>query len=1103
MKKKLELLLLTKSIIKISLIMRLSVLISLVASLQISAMTYSQSTRINLNVTNMDIRDAFREIEKSSGLSFLYYDEALNVRRNITIDANNKLIPDLLEELLKDTKLTYRIIDNKFIVISPVGTLQSQKINGVVTDAATGEPVIGANVIIEGTTLGTVTDVNGKFSLEVPKTDAAVIISFLGYNSERITLNGQTELNIKLVPDVTKLEEVVVVGYGTVRKTDVTGSSSAISVKDFKNQDITRVDQVLQGRAAGVQVENTGGAPGSNVKVRIRGANSVLGNNDPLYVVDGFVGADFNALNPQDIDDIQVLKDASATAIYGSRGANGVILISTKKGKKGKMSLEFTSKLSSSYLPKKLDVLSPAEFAQVVNERNIALGFPAHFSDVEMAGFKSGAHGTDWQDEIYRTAIGQEYQMSISGGNEKTAYYISGNYLNQDGIVKNTNYTKYSVRSNITSDINDKLSVRLNITAAKRVRKNIELGTAAAASAVSQALAWSPTVDLIDPATGIYTKKDGLTSIGPNPMALLTNQKNITNNAVLNAIGGIKYEFVPGLTLDISGAVDYNEDVYSNFIGGLVRDNGQASAQRQLVDYVSLLNTNILAYEKKFGQHSINLTAVFEQSKFSDEGFSGTANDLTTEMYEDYALNLGTAGISSIYHNSALRSLLGRAVYSFKDRYNVTLSMRRDGSSKFQGDNKWSTFPSIGLAWRASEEPFIKKMDLFDNLKIRASWGKTGNQSISAYATLPTFSYGTFTFDRGNNYPIMRYDQTANPNLKWETTTQTNAGFDMGIFNNRVSLTVDYFDKVTSDLLIGVPLPMYNGGGTINQNVGKISNKGIEISLNVIPVTTNDFNWSSGVNFSYVKNKVVALAKADSLWFSNNLTGAFSQSEMALIVGQPMGSFWGVEYLGTWKPSEAAAAAAIGKVPGDSKYADANGDGKADYKVIGNGLPKYSLGWNNTFTYKNLTLNIFLQGVFGYQKWNITYAQGMTYDRTVKEAIFSDIKDRYIPGVNETSDIPAFSATNQNIVQSSRFLEDGSFLRVKNIGLSYNIPKSLLKFASARVFVNGTNLLTFTKYSGYDPETSSYGSDSDRFTGIDYGGYPNARTITGGFTLSF
>jgi hypothetical protein len=296
---------------------------------------------------------------------------------------------------------------------------------------------------------------------------------------------------------------------------------------------------------------------------------------------------------------------------------------------------------------------------------------------------------------------------------------------------------------------------------------------------------------------------------------------------------------------------------------------------------------------------------------------------------------------------------------------------------------------------------------------------------------------------------------------------------------------------------------MYNGGGTINKNVGEVSNKGVEFSINAVPVDAADFTWRTTLNYSYVKNKVVALAEADSLWFSNNLTGAFSQSEMALIVGQPMGSYWGVEYLGTWKPSEAAEAATFGKVPGDSKYVDEDGDGEADYKIIGNGLPKYSLGWNNTFSYKNLTLNIFLQGVFGYEKWNITYAQGMTYDRVVKEAIFSDIKDRYIPGVNETSDIPAFSPTNQNIVQSSRFLEKGDFLRIKNVSLSYSLPKSLLKFVSASVFVNATNLMTFTKYKGYDPEATSYGPDNDRFTGIDYGGYPNARTITGGLTLTF
>lgn len=1089
---------------KLLLIMKLSIAMNfLLAFVAVANTTYSQNSSFTMTMKDVTVKDVIKTIEANSDYRFFYNDELSDISRKVDVDFQEIMIDELLTELFTNTEISYKVFENNLIVIAPESSIQQKLVTGRVTDASTGETLPGVNIRLDGTTTGVVTDHAGKYSIQVSSDDAILLFSYIGYNTESIAVGGGSVIDVALIPNIQSLEEVVVIGYGTARKADITGASSAITVKDFKNQDVTRIDQVLQGRAAGVQVENVGGAPGSPVKIRIRGANSVLGNNNPLYVVDGFVGADFNSVNPQDIEDIQVLKDASATAIYGSRGANGVVLITTKKGKKGVMSFELISKFSSSDLPKKLDVLSPVEFAEVVNERNVALGFPAHFSQSEIEGFRSGEHGTDWQDAIFRNGLGQEYQLSVSGGNESTTYYISGNYLNQDGIVQNTNYTKYTLRSNVTSDISDKLKVRLNITAAKRIRTNVGIGSGAAVSAVSQALAWSPTVDMIDPETGTFTKNDGLTSIDSNPMALLYNSKNIVNNSSINAIGGLSYEFIPGLTLDISGAVDYNEDVYSNFIGGLVRDNGQASARRQLIDYTTLMNTNMLTYEKKFGLHGINVVAVYEQSKYTDQGFNAEANDLSTEAYEDFALNLGTATINSIYHNSALQSLLGRAMYSYNDRYSITLSVRRDGSSKFQKNNRWSTFPSVGLAWRASEETFIKNLDIFDNLKLRASWGKTGSQAIGAYATLPTFSSDRFTFDRGDSYPILRYNQTANPDLKWETTTQTNMGIDMGFLKNRVSIEFDYFDKKTTDLLVAVPLPMYNGGGTINKNVGEVSNKGIEFSINAVPIETGDFNWRSTLNYSYVKNKVVALAEADSLWFSNNLTGAFSQSEMALIVGQPMGSYWGVEYLGTWKPSEADEAATYGKAPGDSKYLDENGDGEADYRVIGNGMPKYSLGWNNTFSYKNLTLNIFLQGVFGYEKWNITYAQGMTYDRVVKEAIFSDIHDRYIPGVNETSDIPAFSPTNQNIVQSSRFLEKGDFLRIKNVSLSYNLPKSLLKFVSASVFVNATNLMTFTKYKGYDPEATSYGPDNDRFTGIDYGGYPNARTITGGLTLTF
>lgn len=1102
-----------KTVSKILQIMKLTFLLTVINVMAIMANGFSQTSKITLNLQNSSLKEVFSAIENQTNFSFLFKTDAINQNQKVDLQVSRSNLDEVLTSLFKNRNIKYQILDNSLIVLLPTSNtlVLQQKLSGTVSDALNGEAIIGANVLIEGTTIGVVTDVNGKFSIEIPKPDAILLVSFLGYNPERVTVGGQSVLNVKLVPNITKLDEVVVIGYGTARKIDISGASGAIVTKDFKDQNVTRIDQALQGRVAGVQVENLGGAPGSDVKIRIRGNNSINGNNDPLFVVDGYVGADFNTLNTEDIEDIQVLKDASACAIYGNRGANGVVIVTTKHGKSGKMSIEFSSKFSTSAITKKLDVLSAGDYAQTVNDLQVALGSLPYYTNQQVTDYKSGATaGTNWQDEIFRNGGMQEYQLTSSGGNEKNTYYISGNYLTQNGIVKNSNYTRYTLRSNVTSKLNDKLSVRLNINATYKKGLNNGTGYAGATSPITQALSWSPTVPIIDPVTKDYVRTDPLSSIYSNPMGLVYRQKNLGTNYMINAIGGIKYAIISGLTFDLSGAVDYNQNPYYGFNGPLANISGNVQASRSFNMYTNLITTGNLNYIKKIGNHSLNLTAVFEASKNINEYNSFNYSNLATDQFEDYGMNFPAAGVtptvSTGYQNSALQSILGRAVYSFMDKYSFTASIRRDGSSKFQGSNQWGTFPSFAASWRASEEPFIKNLNLFDNLKVRASWGVTGNQVVGPYSTLASFGNWNATFG-GSPLTGLTYNVIANDQLKWETTRQINTGIDISLFQNRVSLSADYFDKSTSHELMSVQLPLYVGGEDVTKNIGKVSNKGVEISVNVIPIQTKDFNWSSTINYTYVKNKVEALAGADTIYRSGGHTaGLLGGNEYATIKGNSLSSFWGYEYLGTWKPDEVAAAALYGAVPGDAKYLDINGDhqyNNKDNKVIGNPFPKMSIGWNNTLTYKNLSLNIFIQGLLGFDKWNLTRAAGMTYGATCKEPIFADIKDRYIPGVNETSDIPAFSKTNHNYAQSSRFVEKGDFIRLKNISLSYELPKSVLKVISARIFVSSTNLITITKYKGFDPESSSYGSGDDKVTGIDLGGYPNARTITGGFTITF
>ncbi|MES2732520.1 MAG: TonB-dependent receptor [Bacteroidota bacterium] len=984
-------------------------------------------------------------------------------------------------------------------------------IGGQVTDDL-GQGLPGVSVVLKGSTTGTATDDKGNYSLSVPEGGGALVFSFIGYLTQEVAIGQQTVINVKLLPDIKALGEVVVVGYGTQQKKDVTGAIASISSKDFQSQPVTRLDQALQGRATGVQVTSNSGAPGGDVKIRIRGANSIFGDNSPLYVVDGFIGADFRNVNTEDIESIQVLKDASATAVYGSRGANGVILITTKKGVSGQMQVNFMTRFSSSEVIKKYDLLSAGEYAETVNAVRAAVyGGAPRFTANEINGFKQNG-GTDWQKEIFRQAAGQEYQLGLSGGTDKMNYLISGNYLNQDGIIINSGYKRYSLRTNLTSKISDKFSVRLNFTAMRRENLNAR-GDLGKVGPVTQALAWAPTTPVRD-ANGDLTKNDPVGSIFQNPVALALEQNYESISTSGNVVGGFKYQFLPGLSLDIGYGVNYESFQDQSFTGKVVSGNGLANATRGFNELINLQNINNLTYVHTFnGVHNLTLTAVFEQQSFNQRGFGAGANNLSFPALGWDNISLGESNnASSSYSRSTLRSFLGRVNYSFQDKYLLTASIRQDGSSKFKGANKYSIFPSVGFGWRVSEEAFLKNLDLFSNFKIRGGWGVTGNQAIPAYGTFSTYASDNigafFSFNDSKVTPGIVLGNIGNGGLKWETTEQLNIGADIELQKaGNLAFSFDYFVKNTSDLLLNQPVPYYIGGGSIVKNVGKVQNQGVELSLSATPIASEHFTWNSSFNVSFLTNKVVSLGNLDTLYTGSNVgSGLSTQSEFVLISGQPLGSNWGVRYLGTWKPNEAEEAKKFGAVPGDSHYQDVNGDGQissTDFQIIGRSLPKTSLGWNNTFTYKGLSLNIFIQSLLGFDKLNYAYGVTIAPSGDLREYTHSDVRNRYIPGVNETSDIPAFGANNKTYFQSSRFIQKGDFVRVKNISLSYTIPTTLVKKVGVRVFVTGTNLLTWTKYKGFDPESSSTGSGTDINQGIDYGSYPNAKTYVAGVSLQF
>ncbi|WP_198675225.1 SusC/RagA family TonB-linked outer membrane protein [Pleomorphovibrio marinus] len=1072
-----------------------------------------EEVKVFLNLPEMRVDRAFKELEKQTDFNFVFENREIRELPPIAIHSNGDSLYEVLSFISTQSSLKFKQVDNNIHVnrvkenpTPPLTQQTTQMITGTVTDQ-NGMPLPGATISVQGASLGTVTDIDGNFSIDVPE-GSVLVFSYIGYETQTVKLGTQSVMNIQLSEDASSLEEVLVVGYGTQAKSKLTGSISSIDNREFENQPVTRLDQVLQGRAAGVQVTNSGGAPGGEVRIRIRGANSITGSNDPLYVIDGYVGADFSTVNPNDIESLQVLKDAASTAIYGSRGANGVIIITTKRGQKGDIKVNYNNQFSFSEVLRRYDTMGAAEFAEVANERSEATGLMPLFSQDQLERFRREG-GTDWQDEIFRTATGQEHQISVSGGSEKTTFMVSANILDQDGIIENSGFKRQILRANLSTEVNERLSFRVNMFGSRGTNQNTSTIGFGTASPLVQALAWAPTTPIFN-SLGEYTMNDPVGSVKENPVALLYDRMLIEERTTGNVLGGLNYKLADGLSLDVQYAVNYFNQ-QNKFLYGTYVTNRNPRATRSSSEQITLQSTSALTYKKELGEgHLLDVVGVFETQEFTNNSFSTTANQL-----KDPSLgfeNIGLAGsfnVSSAYQKWTLMSFLGRVNYSFQDKYLLTMAIRRDGSSKFREDNRWSVFPSIAGGWNISEESFMQGQSTLSLFKIRGSWGITGSQAINPYATQSTYRTDPLVSFNGSGVVSgIMLGNPGNPNLMWETTEQSNIGVEMEFLDGALYVEGDVFVKNTRDLLINQQLPGYVGAGFITRNLGKVQNKGWEVTVSANIFKNRMASWTSSFNISDVRNEVVSLGGIADRIFTNTNVGAgmSTQSEYVVTPGSPLGSYWGLNYLGTWKPGEESQAQVFGAVPGDSRYEDLNNDGaitSSDFQVIGTGIPTTSLGWNNTVNYKSFTLNVFFQGVFGFDKLHYTRAAAISGSADARQPVLSEIRDRYIPGVNETSDIPAFSLTNLNFTQSTRFLESGDFLRLKNVSLSYDFPTQWIKnVANLRVFVSGINLWTITNYSGIDPESSSV-HGADTALGIDYGAYPNARIITTGINLSF
>lgn len=953
----------------------------------------------------------------------------------------------------------------------------SLQIEGIVTDIH-GETIIGATIVEKGNqTNGVVTDIDGKFLLKVPP-KSILVVSYIGYNTQETRVNRRIHTyNIVLKEDNQMLDEVVVVGYGTVKKSDLTGSVSTVGKRSFESQPVKNVSQILQGRTPGVEVTTTSGMPGASARVRVRGTTSINKSSDPLYVIDGIISTSgLDGLNPQDIQSMEVLKDASSTAIYGSRGANGVILVTTRNGETGRARIHFDAKIGLSQVRKDYDLLNAYEYAQALNDVRGA----GTISESDLLAYQNGTKGIDWVDLMTQTALSQDYSLGISGGTEKVKYLLSGNVLDQEAVTINSTYKRYGFRANVDADVRPWLTVSAKLSTAIIHQEN-------GAPNWFHVINYSPTMELKNPQTGIYNT-DPYNIGGTNPYALLTENYSDSYSYNVNANLSLLFKLAKGLTFTAQGGYDYDHSPSYSFSSKLVAPGAINSMNNTSNLHRYWQNTNNLTYHGEFGDHTLAATAVWEISRTFDTGLQAGGSNLNNESVGYWNINnAATRNESNSYTESSLASGIVRASYDYKKKYFLTAAIRADGSSKFQKGHRWGWFPSAALAWDIAKESFMENQQVLKQLKLRSSFGVTGNQAINAYSTLGMLTNTSYGWGTSTGYSGYWANQVSTPELTWEKTSQFDVGLDLSLFG--VDLTFDWFKKRTEDLLFQKQIPRYNGGGTYWVNQGKLSNTGFEISLSTFPIKSTVV-WETSFNAAYVKNEVEDLAGSDFV-----LTATYSDlggSMQIMKPGHPLGSF----YVYQWKGFDDKGANLYQKADGSLTTTPTS----EDLIIKGQANPKWTFGWNNTISWKNWTLNFFFNAAAGVERLNISHYTTASMNGLSR---FVTLRDAYYKGWDKVSNkaealYPSLTNTdNKNYANSDRWLENASFIKLKNISLSYNIPRKVAKFAGIQLSVSAQDLFTITKYKGMDPEVYN------AYDGLDYGAYPIPRTFTFGVKLRF
>ena len=1013
--------------------------------------------------------------------------------------------------------------------------LIQSKLDGTVVDAITNQPVIGASVTIKGTTHGVITDAEGKFYFQTgQKFPYTLIVSYIGYKKAEVIVEKNPVI-INLKEERQELDELVVVGYGTQKRKDITGSVASVPKANL-SQVTSSADNLLRGAVAGVVVTQSSGRPGASSSVRIRGGNSITAGNEPLYVVDGiliyndnanssagvtYAGASVNVLstiNPADIESIEVLKDASATAIYGSRGANGVVIITTKKGTKGQDNISYQGYFGFQNISKKLKLMNASEWASLRNDVQASIGQAPSFTDAQIEAFKTSGN-YDWQSAAFRTAAPvQSHNLSFSGGDERSRYSVSAGYFDQEGIVLGSDFKRISLRANYERNYSQNFKFGVNTNYTYSLANGVgTAGSGRTPNPLVAAVLTAPVVPIKN-ADGSYnvTNNPYATSVNgyvPNAINDLDNTINETSlNRILTSLFG-EYKITKKLTakVAVSGDVLNTKQNYyapSNTTTG-AGTKGLASVGDRLVG--SVLNENTLNYNTNFGEsHKFSALGGYTLQYTKGEVVNAGANTFVNDANTYNALQDGVAvkPYSEAYE-SVLKSWLARVNYSYKGKYNFTLSGRADGSSRFGTESLWGYFPSAGFSWNITDEEFANNIKGVTEAKLRITAGTTGNQEIGNYLSLASMGSVNYSFG-GTLYTGIAPTRLANPDLKWEKTTQYNVGLDLSLLDRKINFVFDVYYKKTNDLLISVPVPLSSGYATVLQNIGGVENKGFEVGLTTENVKTENFAWNSNIVFSLNRNKVTEIGNGVNEFFPVVPNGSLLQQQPVIVkVGLPLGTFWGYRTNGIFQTQEEVNtqpkinSLANTKV-GDRKYVDTNGDGvitALDKGNLGTSQPKFVGSFSNTVSYGDFDLNFSFQGSYGAKIFNALNQQ--LEISTLGTNAAATLNDRWTP-TNPSNEIPRATSSPLGIV-SERYVEDASFLRLKLITLGYTLPKSVSKklgTKSVKVYVSAENLITWTKYTGYDPEVSSY-EQNNLYPGIDFGSYPNSKTFISGLNVTF